>query len=166
MKSLKYTTIVLLAFLVFSCTNPPDYPDIPHIEYIGASKNVLRRGAFNEDTTFVTFSFTDGNGDIGRSDASGELDLFLEDKRTGVSVDNFRIPLIPKLGAKNGIRGEITFQLFTTCCNFPEDLGLDPCFDSTPEFPQDTVIYKIFIVDRAGNKSNVIETDPFFILCQ
>lgn len=145
-----------------SCASPPDYPIEPIIEYVGMSKDTLKRGAMQEDTTFITISFTDGDGDIGNKDT---LDLFVTDVRTGVLENQFRVPLVPDLGASNGIKGEITFRLFTTCCIFPPELGLDPCNGEHPSFRYDKVIYEVYIRDRAGHKSNVIETNPVYIRC-
>ncbi len=165
MKLLRYTPAFLSALFVWACASPPDYPIEPVIEYIGMTKNVMKRGLGPEDTTFVTIAFTDGDGDLG-DEESDSLNLFVTDLRTGILENQYRIPFLPDLGSANGIRGEITFRLFTTCCIFPPELGLDPCFDTSPEYPMDTVRYSIYIVDRAGHKSNVVETEPIFILCQ
>ena len=148
--------------LFFSCATPPDYPIEPHIEYLHISKDTLRRGAMQEDTTFVTFSFTDGDGDIGNQDT---IDLFVTDTRTGVTESQFRVPEVPELGASNGIKGEITFRLFTTCCIFPPELGLDPCNGTSPSFRYDNVVYEFYLKDRAGHESNRVKTDPVYIRC-
>lgn len=152
----------LLLVLLSACATPPDYPIEPIIEYIGLTKDTLRRGAMQEDTTFVTFSFTDGDGDIGNDDT---LDLFVKDTRSGVTDNQFIIPLVPRLGASNGIKGEITFRLFTTCCIFPPELGLSPCEDETPSMRYDQVVYEFYIRDRAGHESNRVQTGPVFIEC-
>ena len=164
-KLLRYLAVfspLSLFALWFSCASPPDYPIEPFIEYVGMTKDTLKRGAMQEDTTFVTFSFTDGDGDIGNKDT---LDLFVTDTRTGVLENQFRVPVVPELGAANGIKGEITFRLFTTCCIFPPQLGLDPCNGEDPSFKYDQVVYEIYLRDRAGHKSNTILTDPVFIRC-
>lgn len=152
----------LFLVLLSACASPPDYPIEPIIEYVGLTKDTLRRGAMQEDTTFVTFSFTDGDGDIGNDDS---LDLFVTDTRTGITDNQFIIPLVPKLGASNGIKGEITFRLFTTCCLFPPELGLSPCEDETPAMRYDQVVYEFYIRDRAGHESNRVQTEPVYIAC-
>jgi hypothetical protein len=170
LKSFRLLFIFLPAGMVTlwnSCASPPDYPIEPLIEYVGMTKDTLRRppipGSGGKiDTIFVTFSFTDGDGDIGNKDS---LDLFLTDTRTGVIENQYRIPLVPDLGASNGIKGEITFRLFSTCCIFPPELGLDPCFGEAPSFRYDKVIYDIYLIDRAGHKSNVIQTEPIYVRC-
>lgn len=145
-----------------ACASPPNYPIEPYIEYLGISKDTMNRGAMQQDTAFITFSFTDGDGDIGNKDT---IDLFVTDTRTGVTESQFRVPEVPELGASNGIKGEITFRLFTTCCIFPPELGLDPCYGESPAFRYDTVIYEFYLRDRAGHESNRVQTDPVYIRC-
>ena len=157
----KHAPVIAGLTLLAACATPPDYPTEPIIEYEQLSKDTLRRGSFFNDTTFVTFSFTDGDGDIGSEDS---LQLFVTDSRNGF-INDFRVPFVPELGASNGIKGKITVQLFTSCCIFPPDLFLDGCNDTYTQMPYDEVIYSIYITDRAGNQSNVIQTDPVYIRC-
>lgn len=120
----------------------------------------MQQDQFNTDSVLVTIFFTDGDGDLGNDE--GNFDLFLMDTRDDFMPPGYRLPRVPELGAGNGISGEISFVLFTTCCFFPD--GQDPCTPSTT-YPIDTVTYLIYIKDRAGNKSNLIETPPISLLC-
>jgi hypothetical protein len=156
----KYLPVVGLALLA-ACTSPPDYPIEPRIEFLSLSKDTLKRGNFFQDTAFITISFTDGDGDIGDKDS---LNLFLKDLRDGFVSKN-RIPFVPELGASNGLKGEITVRIFSTCCVFDPGLGLDPCMDAHPSLPVDELVYEIYIVDRAGHESNTVQTAPIFIPC-
>lgn len=157
----KYASVCLFLALLGACASPPDYPIVPAIEYVQLSKDTMIRGSFFNDTTFVTFSFTDGDGDVGDQDS---LQLFVVDSRNDF-INDFRIPFVPELGASNGIKGEISVRLFTSCCIFPPDLFLDGCNDVYSEMPYDELTYDIYIKDRAGNQSNIITTDPVFIRC-
>lgn len=144
-----------------SCATPPDYPVEPALQYISLSKDTLRRGSNQQDTTFVTFSFTDGDGDIGSEDS---LQLVLTDSRDN-TPRKLKIPFVPELGASNGIKGKITARLFTTCCIFPEDLFLLGCEDELASMPYDKVVYSLYITDRAGHQSNIITIDPIYVEC-
>ena len=77
-------------------------------------------------------------------------------------------PIIPEQGTGNGISGEMTIQIFTTCCIHPDPiLALDGCdapFEDI-EFQYDSLIYEVYIQDRAGNVSNTIQTEPLLIKC-
>jgi hypothetical protein len=117
----------------------------------------------NTDSVFLYFSFTDGDGDLGLESTDTSRNIFIIDKRTGNFQDKFKSPYIPEEGIGNGITGDIELLLFTTCCLFPENIP--PC-SSPAEYPLDTIIYEIYITDRSGNKSNIIETEPIVLMCK
>ena len=152
-------TLLVFCLSVVGCTKPPDYPIEPVIKYLGMSKKQLKQSSINADSLRVSFSFTDGDGDIGSNDS---LSLFVVDKRDGFLSSKYKIPFITEAGAKNGISGEIEFVLFSTCCYFPD--GQAPCTPSKT-FPTDTVVYELYLKDRAGHKSNIIETEPIILDC-
>ncbi len=155
------TTIISLSYLINGCTEPPDYPEEPYIEYLSMTKNNMDQSQFNDDSLTVTFYFTDGDGNLGSEPDQNFLDVFLTDTRDGFLANQYRIPFIPDQGVSNGISGEISIAVFTTCCVtevFP------PCF-ATPSIPTDTVIYEIQIMDRDSNMSNPILTEPIILNC-
>lgn len=154
--------IALGAILAGSCVETPDFSDIPEIAYIGMTRDTLDQGVFEEDSLTVVFSFKDGDGDLGADSDAPVSNVFFTDTRTNFEDNSFRIPFIPREGSANGIEGTVRITLFSTCCIFPD--GSDPCTPSTA-FPYDTVQYRIYIVDRAGNKSNEILTDPIILRC-
>ncbi len=157
----KYAPLLFLAAFAAACATPPDYPVEPEIEFLWVSKDTMVRGNFFNDTTFIRFSFTDGDGDIGDNDS---LQLFLIDSRDSF-VNDFRVPFVPELGASNGIKGEITVRVFTSCCIFPPGEFLEGCEDEYDQMPYDELTYDIYIRDRAGNESNIVQTTPIFIRC-
>lgn len=158
-KPLKIILLLLFCVIGLKCTKPPEYPKEPIIKFVGMSKTKLKQSSINADSLKVTFSFTDGDGDIGSNDS---LALFVVDKRDGFVSSKYKIPFVAESGAANGISGEVEFVLFTTCCYFPD--GQAPCTSSL-SFPTDTVVYDIYMKDRAGNKSNVIQTLPIILDC-
>ena len=161
MKSLSYLAVFILAMsAIFGCVTPPEYPLIPAIEYMGMTKDTMPRG-FASDSTLVTLSFTDGDGDIGRKDTVS--DIFIIDQRDS-NVTRGRIPFVPELGASNGIKGEISVVIDNTCCIFPNPL-YDGCSEVFPSYPDDQVVYSIYIVDRKGNQSNTVVLPPIYIRC-
>ena len=153
--------------MIIACTKPPDYSDVPAIEFVGFSKNVLKQGFdTDDDFTYMTISFTDGDGDLGGDTIST---LFFNDLRIdGPSFVEFGAPLVPEQGTGNGISGEFIIEFPTTCCiHFDPDLASFGCnldFNNLGVF-RDTVIYEVYILDRAGNKSNVITTTPLILEC-
>ena len=152
----------LIATGVSSCVNPPDFANVPKIEFVGMTKDTILQGVFQQDSLIVAFSFEDGDGDLGRTANADENNVFFIDMRTGEVDNSFGIPFIPQLGSSNGIEGEVQILLFSTCCLF--ESGQDPCTASSTE-PYDFLQYEIYIVDRAGHESNHIITDTITLVC-
>ena len=144
---------------MYACLDAPDFPDKPEIEFISISKTMLLQGSFGEDTTEVAIMFTDGDGDLGSND---ELNVFFIDQRDSFEAYQYRIPFIPEEGAANGISGEIYIDLLTSCCIY--ESGLPPC-EPSDDKPTDTVVYEVYIKDRAGHESNKLELPPITLIC-
>jgi hypothetical protein len=168
----------ILGFILFavalSCVKPPEYPLEPVLSYNpqngdGFNQLEIEQGGqgFTSDTLILTFSFTDGDGDIGFEVDS--FDIFFTDSRDGFR-DVRRLPVIPDEGTGNGIEGQITLrfpnQPFNICCTY--DDGAPSCAphpSGSPEFDIDTFSYTLQIRDRAGNFSNKIQTETVSIKC-
>ena len=154
--------LYLFLFVAFAtCVRPPTYPIEPVITFNGMTKTLMRQGFGSEDSVYVALGFTDGDGDLGGISGKDSLNVFITDKRDNKPVEQtFRIPFVPEAGAKNGISGEIKLLMFTTCCR-----SLEPC-RPTPSRPIDTLVYEIYIKDRAGHKSNAVKTNPILLQCK
>lgn len=161
MKSLKYTIILsfVIAAMIASCVNPPDYPIEPQIEFLSLTKDVMDQTNLLGDSTLLRFSFTDGDGDLG-SDST--INAFVIDKRDGFEARKYVIPYIPPQGAANGISGEISFAVFSSCCIYEDNYP--PC-TVNPNQALDTLVYQVYIEDRAGNVSNTIDSAPIILRC-
>jgi hypothetical protein len=149
------------------CVKPPNYPIEPKIEFKRLSKSLMKQKAFGSDSVSITFSFTDGDGDLGFEDNTSSI--FLVDTRDNVEKTPYALPFLGLQGVGNGISGEVSivFANSLTCCVYPLDTGILPC-DTLPRVPQarDTVSFRIRIKDRAGHFSNEIETAPIFLICK
>lgn len=154
---LKIARIALFLFttgaFISSCMKRPDYPDYPIIKF----KDFIPEG----DSAKLIFEFTDGDGDIGLRPQDTvppfDANLFLKyyEQREGVFVEiepiipfNYRIPDISRKGKIKTLEGEIMVRI-----NYYYDFAS----------PYDTIKYSAYIVDRALNKSNVIETNPIVV---
>lgn len=157
---LYFGLFALILGSIGACVSRPDFPVEPVLEFISMDKNQMVQNSFNTDSVRVTFSFTDGDGDIGDNDS---LNIFIRDNRDQFIAAQYRLPELPPEGAGRGVRGEITVTIYTTCCIFPD--GTPPC-EASLQYPTDTVRYEIFMIDRAGHISNTIKTDPIILLCQ
>ncbi|MFN0175982.1 MAG: hypothetical protein ACKVU0_15125 [Saprospiraceae bacterium] len=166
MKKLLPLAIVVLFFTFQYCVQPPDYPIEPVIEYVGLSKNLMQQGQGNDDFLFVTFSFTDGDGDLGYPENDTTASVFIRDSRDSFAKPPLQLPYVEPQGAGNGISGEITIKLPTVCCIFFDPDGFDlACEDVPSTMVFDTFHYFIKIRDRAGHESNEIKTAAITLKC-
>jgi hypothetical protein len=158
----KYGILFTVFALVFlSCTKEEQFPIVPEIKYesfirlFNPNSGLFERGV-------LTISFTDGDGDIGLrpSDTVPPYDynLFIDyfEIQNGdtvkvaiidpISLDtitfNQRIPILTPGGSNKSIKGEIEDTLFIY--NYSS--------------PFDTIMFELYIVDRALHQSNVIQT--------
>jgi len=158
-----------LAILIVSCIQPPEFSNIPEIEYVGINKKQVVQGSgTNQDILIVEFSYTDGDGNIGAVEDSFFNNIVFIDNRIGLETFS-GIPTIPRQGVGSGISGLISVEIPTAnqgiCCIYEGQGALDPCTPSTL-FPTDTFTYTIYIMDQDLNESNRIETEPIVVLCQ
>ena len=116
-----------------------DFPVFYHVEN---SKN-------NADSAHVILSFTDVDGDLGNTNDS-VMSLFLdyyEDEGSGFVFKNvtykIHLPNLAPEGNNKAIEGTI------------QQLLKEPFYNKLSVFPYK---FKMYLVDRAGNKSNVVET--------
>lgn len=167
MKNVKYFLLGSSLGFFAACSQPPDYPDEPQLEYVGVNKNSVVQGSrfAPNDTLAILFKFTDGDGDLGNSDNTNNI-VLLDSRDT--TQTPYKIPPVPEQGSGNGISGEITILVpnrigsGNICCIFPD---LRVC-QTDPTYKQDTFSFSIQMTDRAGNKSNIIRTETITILCQ
>ncbi len=167
MKLIHYFPFFILV-IIFSCTKPPDYPIEPVIEFKELDRNWMVAGRLPTDSIWITFSFTDGDGDLGNNDTIH--DVYLKDTRFPdiplVNPSRYKLPLVPIQGVGNGISGDITLLVYTSCCTFPEGTYIACDTLAYLEFPIDTLVYEIYIIDRAGHESNRILADPIILDCK
>ncbi len=171
MKHLNQLFVFLFILLAFSCTKPPDYSDTPVIDFIGLSRPTIVQDNSSfpnaENSIWIDIGFTDGDGDIGL-DSTGAKQLVIIDTHfnavTSSNIEEISVPLVPEQGAGNGISGVISFRTTPTCCVY-QNPGFETC-EVYEGYPTDTLIYEVFLTDRAGNESNHIFTDQIIILCQ
>jgi len=167
MKAIKYIIVLAVFFLFFQCKDTPRFPVEPVIEFKTYSKDIMDQGDKNDSLQLI-IHFTDGDGDIGSSLDDNQAGIFIKDTRFDTPVPvTFSIPKIPEAGASNGIEGDMTIELYTTCCVFPEwvDDASAPC-EISQEYPIDTLVYELYIEDRAGHKSNVLVLPPLYLRCK
>ena len=164
---------IILACTLYSCIKPPSYSVIPNIAFVSVSS----LNALNGFTDTITFSFTDGDGDIGtpsytdtgtncvpcglqHGDSSclklSAFDVFLIDSRDSC-MSYYASANVQPAGKYKAISG--TIQVITA------GMSNTKCFGGCPCSVNDTVTYAIILRDIAGHLSNTIHTPPIAVSC-
>jgi len=148
----RYSNIAVLfvIFLFAACIKKKSFSDVPEIKLVDFKVFSHQENSKNKaDSAYVTISFTDGDGDLGNPD-SNALSMFLdyyEDQGSGFVYNNLTysiyIPNLSPEGNNKAIEGTIQQKLNV------------PFYNEKSIYPYK---YKIYVVDRAGHKSNVVET--------
>ncbi len=162
MRSIKYLFFLFLATILVlgSCQKIVRLPPEPTIEFrsftVFDTTDILGN---NSKGGRLKIYFEDGDGDLGlKSNVSGQEDttnlfLTLYRKTNGVMIQvpdddlmkpsAYRIPYMERTGNNKVLKGNITVAMLYLFYN-PED--------------NDTLMYDVYIKDRAGNVSNTIST--------
>jgi hypothetical protein len=154
-RGLKIIFLLLFTGTLFTaCIKRPDYPVQPVITF-----EEFR--SFNNDTAWFIFSFTDGDGDIGllpeETEPPYKYNFFMNyyEKQNGTFVKIepeipffYRIPYLTPEGRIKTLEGEVIVRMNTY-------------FDNLS--PHDTIKFDAYLLDRALNKSNVIETPEIVV---
>ncbi|MEY4383583.1 MAG: hypothetical protein RI995_1125 [Bacteroidota bacterium] len=171
--------ILVFSVLFTSCVQEPEYSNIPEIGFESITKiNKVSDNGFGEktkiDSLIMRINFKDGDGDLGITDAeiksnpkykdfknfivetylqrNGKFELLNLNPALGGLV-NFKFKPNQKAGP---IEGTIDYSSQFVYAFYK---GYSPLF--TPK--NDTLKFKIQIVDNAFHQSNVVETTPVVI---
>lgn len=154
----------LFAGLFSSCLKKEVYHDVPAIKFVSFTK--IPNGTAIDDKGKFKISFTDGDGNIGLSDADTMppfnlssqwyYNFFIDyyEKQNGVLKKiilpftlNSRIPPIEGSGPNKPTKGEIDIELYI----------------NNPMSTFDTVVFEASICDRDLQVSNVVRSGEIII---
>lgn len=152
--------------------NYPDYPIITFNSFLNFCNGAT------VDSAYLRLNFTDGNGAIGypQSDESAPSDFFvitlMNNKITGkfdtikqpnaentgdtVTVWAYKIPYITPSGSDKELNGIIQINLETSIQNIRPTNGHN----------YQDLEFVVWMYDRNGNKSNILNTGPVSTACQ
>ena len=140
-----------------------DISIVPDIEFLGMSKDTVDQNIKKNDSLYIQLRFQDGDGDIGF--ANNDANIFIEDMRDGYVI-KYASPVIPGSASLSDVSGTIQLLIntqFNICCKYAN--GQPACTPAEGDQKFDVLQYRIYIVDRAGNESNRVETGPIVIRC-
>ena len=143
---MKQLFLFICAGFLWSACTPNFSSSIPEIQLqeLGPEHIVAL-----EDSIYMRISFFDSDGDLGEN-LTSENNLFVVDERLELAHE-FRISNMVPGGAEVPIQGELEWTIPSV-------------FLTNSNGESEFVTYRIYVVDRAGNKSNTITTAPITIL--
>jgi hypothetical protein len=165
MKAKFFLMIILIGSVFISCLKPEKFPVEPSISFDSFTPL--------NDSGLLVISFTDGDGNIGlaEGDTTGPFsstlkyhnNLFVEyfEKVDGIGwqqgknfagddiVFAFRIPVLTPNGKNKALKGKI-------------NVTLEPSYYTPLSPDSDSIKYKITLVDRDFNVSNVVESNEIY----
>jgi hypothetical protein len=145
----RHLLIALAIVAGFASCTKNNVSKIPHIALKSFGPQQIR----TIDTAVLTFSLVDGDADLGADDGK---DIFVKDRRfESIGFVPYTFPAIVDdiKDPKKGLEGE---------CIFAFPALIYPRTD-TAHAHSDTTSFEVYIVDRAGNKSNIITTPDIIV---
>jgi hypothetical protein len=106
---MKKHLILLAAAILFAlsaqfCIKPPNYSDTPEISFTGLSKNIMQQGRSEGDSVIISFSYTDGDGDLGIPKSDTTTSVFVKDNRDSFVKFKYKLPYVDPQGAGNAFQ--------------------------------------------------------------
>ena len=147
--------IILLSIIFLKCEKEETYSEIPEIKFTGFNA-IEGDGSYTIANGILTFTFVDGNGDIGYRENDDSIsnnnieDIILIEyyKENGEYIElkrgPYHLPYFEEGIYRKHIKGKIDINLLRTILD------------------NDTAYYEFYILDRAGHISN-IEVTPEII---
>ena len=146
-KQLYFLSLVAIAFTIGACNLAPGVSETPEISFESVTPDVVTE---YQDSLYFTISYRDGDGDLGENNTD-DNNLFIEDSRNQVAY-GFRIQQLAPDNATIAIQGNINVTLPNTAIiNGSES---------------ESVSYTIWVVDRAGNESNRVNSSTVTVNAQ
>jgi hypothetical protein len=139
---------LLLTSMLFSfsaCKKEKPISNAPVIQFVSMSPNPAIK---YQDEITIAFKYTDGDGDLGENTPDVK-NLFVTDSRNNVTYQ-YRIPQLAPDNSTIAITGNQPFVL-------PPQGFID---DNNAT---ESAVYSIYVKDRAGNQSNIIQTPSLTI---
>ena len=143
----KYFSYLLTTLLLFTGCKKDDseFPVEPKIEIVSISPATPTQYL---DPVIITIKYEDGDGDLGENNDVVK-NCFVTDNRIGITYE-YRIKQLGPTDASIPITGNVNI-----------DIGGQVLTDSSS---QQNVSFTVYVVDRAGHKSNSLTTTSITII--
>jgi len=137
---------LLASFLFASCNKGEDLPFsvVPEISLVGLSHDTITE---YQDVLTIQIMYKDGDGDLGFEDPE-QYAVFIRDARLE-AYDGFYLGPLAPLDKRISIQGTLSVEF--------------PSLFVFGNRQSETTRFHIYMIDRAGHKSNELISGPVFI---
>lgn len=136
---------ILLFLLVLLSCREKSVNSAPLLEFSGKQSQSIQEG---RDSLLFHLSYKDEDGDLGENESEIN-NLWVKDRRDG-KIHSFRIPQLSPYKTSRGIEGSFSFSIKKIQILNGQE--------------KDTARFEIRVMDRAGNESNTLLSEPVIIL--
>jgi len=137
---------IIITSLFSACKKDEEkYSDVPAITFESISPGIVKQFS---DSLIVTIGYEDGNGDLGEN-GSDVKNAFVTDSRNDLTY-GFRVKQLAPTDASIIIKGKLLIVIPQVALNNLTGIS-------------ETATFSIYLEDRAGNKSNVVNTSSITI---
>lgn len=148
MKTIRlFSAALALSALMFACNTENEISEVPEISFISVAPNVVTE---YQDSLVFTISYRDGNGDLGENNTDND-NLFVQDSRNQVTY-GFRLQQLAPDDVNIAIQGNLNVTLPNTAI--------------INGGQSESIVYTIWLVDRAGNESNRVTSSTVTVNAQ
>lgn len=119
-------------------------PPQPYIEFVDIFPKEVKQ---NTDEILITIKYRDGNGDLGDNNPDVK-NVYVKDLRNNLFY-TFRLKQLAPDDAGIAITGKININMGSTIMVSNAD--------------QEYANFGLFVIDRAGNSSNIVVTDSIIV---
>ncbi len=133
-------TLCVLTLAITACKKKTPVSNVPVIEFKSLNKYQIKEYT---DSLQITIAYSDADGDLGENDPN-KKNLFLTDSRTNTVLE-YRIKEIVPNNKTASIKGTL-------------NVVIDKLYINNASATTEVVIFNAYITDRAGNKSNEVQT--------
>lgn len=132
--------ICTVTLVITACKKKTTVSNVPVIEFKSLNKYQIKEYT---DSLQITIAYTDADGDLGENDPN-KKNLFLTDARTNTVLE-YRIKEIVPNNKTASIKGTL-------------NIVIDKLYINSATATTEAVTFNAYITDRAGNKSNEVQT--------
>ncbi len=137
--------IFCIGLFFFGCKKEEPLSEVPEITLLNVGPQIIKA---YEDSIYFSIAYKDGDGDLGDTDPLAK-NLFIQDHRINLTYE-YRIAELVPGGASVGIQGQLNMAIANTVL--------------TRNSEKESVYYRIWVTDRAGNRSNTLVIGPLQVI--